>query len=294
MKTNNVCLYLILLVFFSCTEKKKQAEGDSFSTGKSEIWVEDAFKPIIEEQLAVFSASNPQATLKANYGDENSIVNDLLKSGGRTVIISRELSKKEIAVLKGKNFTPEINRIAIDAVALISNKYDMDSIITIADLKKMLTGEKTDKNVVFDNPNSGTLRFLKSFSKAPLDAKNLYALKSNSAVIEYISSHSNAIGVIGFNWLNDTTGKIGQQLKRLRLMGVQDTSGKTYFKPSQTTLALKQYPLRTGIYIINASGRKGLGAGFANFLVGERGQRILLKSELLPEQIPSREINIRN
>jgi phosphate transport system substrate-binding protein len=34
--------------------------------------------------------------------------------------------------------------------------------------------------------------------------------------------------------------------------------------------------------------------GFASFLGGERGQRIILKSGLVPERVPSRKIMIRN
>jgi phosphate transport system substrate-binding protein len=34
--------------------------------------------------------------------------------------------------------------------------------------------------------------------------------------------------------------------------------------------------------------------GFASFLGGERGQRIILKSGLVPERIPTRKIRIRN
>ena len=54
------------------------------------------------------------------------------------------------------------------------------------------------------------------------------------------------------------------------------------------------YPLTRSLYVINCEGGTGLGTGFASFIAGERGQRIVLKSGLLPDSIPSREINIVN
>jgi phosphate transport system substrate-binding protein len=48
------------------------------------------------------------------------------------------------------------------------------------------------------------------------------------------------------------------------------------------------------LYIVNCQGYSGLGMGFGSFLTGERGQRIILKSGLVPEQIPTRKIKIRN
>jgi phosphate transport system substrate-binding protein len=42
------------------------------------------------------------------------------------------------------------------------------------------------------------------------------------------------------------------------------------------------------VYIINAQARKGLGLGFASFLAGDSGQRIVLKDGLLPAQAPTR------
>jgi phosphate transport system substrate-binding protein len=52
--------------------------------------------------------------------------------------------------------------------------------------------------------------------------------------------------------------------------------------------------LARDLYIINAQGFSGLGMGFASFVAGDIGQRIILKSGLLPVRVPGRKINIRN
>jgi len=72
-----------------------------------------------------------------------------------------------------------------------------------------------------------------------------------------------------------------------------DKAPTEYFKPSQETLALKQYPLSRGLYILDSSGKMGLAAGFAAFLKSDKGQRIILKSGLLPDSIPQREMILK-
>ncbi|HEY4196845.1 MAG TPA: phosphate ABC transporter substrate-binding protein, partial [Mucilaginibacter sp.] len=67
-----------------------------------------------------------------------------------------------------------------------------------------------------------------------------------------------------------------------------------YFRPSQTTLYLKQYPLLRYLYVINCTGRDGLGSGFEHFIESDKGQRIILRSGLLPIAIPERNIILHN
>jgi phosphate transport system substrate-binding protein len=48
------------------------------------------------------------------------------------------------------------------------------------------------------------------------------------------------------------------------------------------------------LYVVNCQGYSGLGMGFTSFVGTETGQRIILKSGLLPVRMPSRKIRIRN
>ncbi len=60
------------------------------------------------------------------------------------------------------------------------------------------------------------------------------------------------------------------------------------------TLHEVKYPLARDLFIINCQGYSGLGMGFASFIAGEIGQRIVLKSGLLPVRTPGRKLKIRN
>ncbi len=289
-------LLAVLLVITACGQKKaEEKQRETTVSGKTLIGIDESCKPIVDEMAFVFKSLNEQADLNIAYGAENKIVGMLLNDSVRLAILSRELSADEKKILEGRNLAPQTDRFAVDAITLIVNNASADTLITVSELKKMLNGKaRTDVNIVFDNPNSSLVRYLKAFSGSiDLKGRNIYALKDNKEVIKYVSEHQNSIGITGFSWLNDPDEDYADAVKKVKIVSVKDDSKKTgYFKPSQATLALKQYPLTRDLYIINSTGKMGLGTGFAYFMLGEKGQRIILQSGILPDSIPTREINI--
>ena len=324
MKCNRLLLLFFVLPFLlqSCNRKSKGFIPDAPAqqdTVKARLVVDESFSPIVDEELYVYRALNKNVNIDVVYAPENNAVNLLLDDKVRLAVLSRELSAGELKVFKDKNITPIISRFAIDAVTLIVNKASTDTNFTVSRLKKMLNGDteagknsvtdnsgvgniksadtKTIKNIVFDNPNSGLVRYLRDFAGNPtFKQKNIYSLKSNKEVIKYVSEHPDAIGITGFSWLNDPDKDYADAVNNVKIAGVMDdvtkNADKQYFTPSQNTLALKQYPLTRDLYVIDCTGRRGLGMQFVEFLVGDTGQRIILKSGLLPDEIPGREINI--
>jgi phosphate transport system substrate-binding protein len=80
----------------------------------------------------------------------------------------------------------------------------------------------------------------------------------------------------------------------VNVLSVKGLTGENYYAPSQNNIAEGKYPLARDLYIINGQGYSGLGMGFASFVAGDIGQRIILKSGLLPVRIPGRRINVRH
>jgi phosphate transport system substrate-binding protein len=202
-------------------------------------------------------------------------------------------------LIKRRSLDIEVLRFASDAVTLIVNKTSKDTLTSVSELKKMLNGQgDPGKTIVFDNPNSSLVRYLKELSGTKeFKQKNIYALKSNKEVIKYVSEHPDALGITGYSWLVDPDEDYASYVNNVKIVGVKDEGNKKYpnqyFKPSQETLVLKQYPLSRGLYIVNSSSKKGLATGFATFIAGDVGQRIILRSGLLPDSMPPREINLR-
>lgn len=298
--TGGFLVAAVLVFALSACEQKKKAEvkKETMVSGSVNIAVDESFEPIISEEAYIFTQLNAEAKPNFAYKTENAVLKQLLNDSVRIAILSRTLDSNEIKLLKSRTLPPEIHRFAVDAVALIVNQASADTLITVSELKKMLNGQtKTGTNIVFDNPNSSLIRYLKEFSgNKDFKQKNIYALKTNKDVIKYVSEHPQSIGITGFAWLNDPDEDYAQAVKKVKIVGVKDEAAKDaqYFKPSQTTLVLKQYPLIRGLYVVNSTGKMGVGTGFSYFLISERGQRIILRSGLLPDSIPGRDINIKH
>ncbi|MEJ7779352.1 MAG: substrate-binding domain-containing protein [Daejeonella sp.] len=286
------CIFLLA----SCQPKKSEVQ--SYTSGKEKILVDESLAPIVEDQAYVFESSYSDARLELIMKSENELVNMFLEDSAQVAIMSRLLSSDERKHFENKKIEIRINRFAVDGIALIIHDSARDSTTTVEDLIKVLKGENSSiVSLVFDNANSSTVRYFKELAGVKeLPAKGVYAMKSNLEVIKYVHDNPGAIGVVGVNWMVQPPVDLEKQVSALKILGVKNLAGKpgsdAYYKPDQNDIALELYPLIRSLYIINCEGGAGLGTGFASFIAGERGQRIVLKSGLLPDSIPSREINI--
>ena len=100
------------------------------------------------------------------------------------------------------------------------------------------------------------------------------------------------IGVIGVNWLSQPVPAMQKYVDNVTTLSVKGLKDYNYYIPSQNNIAEGKYPLARDLYIINCQGFSGLGMGFASFVAGDVGQRIVLKSGLLPVRIPTRKFTI--
>jgi len=296
-----VVVFTVFIVFQSCKQKSaKVVQEETTQTGTATFVVDESCQPIVDEEKYVFTQLNSRANITILYRPENDVLRLLLNDTVRLAILTRELNADEIKILKSRNLPPDVHRFAVDAITLIVNKASNDTLTSVGEIKKMLTGKtKTNVNIVFDNANSSLARYLKELvGNNDFKLNNIFALKNNKEVIKYISNHPGAIGITGFSWLNDPDDDYKDAVANVKIVSVKDEGSKTapneYFKPSQTTLALKQYPLTRGLYVINCTGKRGLGTGFAYYMLNEQGQRIILRSGILPDSIPPRDINIKN
>lgn len=299
------------LFLLSCESKNKDGKTDTLTTGVIKIAVDESFQPIIQEQLDVFEMQFPKAGIVPIYTNEVEAINSFLKDSVRVCIVTRPLSLNEENTLKSKKFAPKFYKLAIDGVALIVNNQNPDSLICVNDIRKILTGEvKAWKeiypksklgnfNVVFDNPNSSTIRYaIDSICMGKPLSKNLFAQNNNQEVIDYVSRTPNAIGVIGVNWLGNEKDSSNLSFKKdVRVMSVSRgdvASLESSYKPFQAYLFYEYYPLTRSIYILINDPRSSLPTGLTSFLTSDRGQRIILKSGLVPATQPVRIVNIKN
>ena len=285
-------LIITIITFLSCgSNEVKSVNADTPKEGTINISVDESFKPVIDEQLKVYKASNPKANIIVSYKSEVDCFKDLLKDATRLIIVARGLTQQETDYFYNKlSFKPRYEMIAYDAVAALVNINNADSIFTVNELKKILSGEKKYTAILDGTNATSTVKYLQdSVLKGTKFGANVVAVNGSEAVIEAIKKTTNAIAFVGNSWVsNGYDEEQLQNLKQMKLAALEcvKCEEKDYFaKASQSTLMYGQYPLARPLYFIVKENWTGLGTGFTNFLSMERGQLIFRRSCLAPAKI---------
>lgn len=286
-------LLIVSVVFWACKNNSKTETQDTILTGNISIYIDQSVFPIVEDEVMVFENSY-QAKLNLTPTSEIECINALTTGKTKVLVLPRKLTEQEHKIFSKSKVTPTETPFATDGIALISNQKN-DSLISLTEIKNVLKNNPSKiKGLVFDNANSSTINYLMKLAGVQDFPKDkVFTLKTNEEVVKYVSENQGLIGVVGLNWLTQPSAEIQSLIDKVYPMYLQHTDGKYYY-PSQENLAAKKYALARDLYIINCQGYDGLGTGFASFVAGEIGQRIVLKSGLAPTRIPSRKIVTRN
>jgi phosphate transport system substrate-binding protein len=273
---------------------------------------DESFSPIIEEEREVFEATYPKAKVNPIYTNESDGMEMLLNKKVYLLITARDFKPEELKNLKDRGYAPRTIRLAYDGLALIINKGNTDSCITVKDIARILDGSATkwsdiypgskrgDIALVFDNEKSSAVHYAEDsiLGGKPITSKNVTAAKTSAEVVNYVAKTPNAIGIIGSNWLNDKRDTTNLTFnKNIRLMSVSRLDTATpnnSWKPYQYYIYNNNYPLIRTIYGLLNDPRNGLPWGFAHFIESAKGQMIILKAGLLPVngQITIRSVNV--
>lgn len=287
----------VCLLFVMCNQKEqKSANKESILKGYATVMVDETLLPIMEDQVAVFE-STYAAKINLVSKSESELVLSLFNLKSSIAVLSRNLTEEENKIFAQKKITPKITKFATDAIAFISNKSNNDTLVDLKNVIDFMQGKVSPKikGLVFDNPNSSTVRYMNTLAGIEsIPQKGVYSFKTNEEVIKFVAQNKGMIGVLGLNWLTQPMPEMQEFVDEVNVLSLKGLTGQNYYEPSQNNIAEGKYPLARDLYIINGQGYSGLGMGFASFVAGDIGQRIVLKSGLLPAKVPGRKINIRN
>lgn len=296
MKKYSVVLFIAFIAvtafIISCNNSNNQ---ETILKGKVAILVDESIQPIVEDIQAVFE-SKYDATLTLLPKSEKEAILDLANDKAKVIVLSRRLNAEENKIFQQKKIVPRATVFATDAIAFIKNKATNDTILALSDVIDFMKGKKNAiKGLVFDNPNSSTVRYMDSLAGiSEIPKEGVFSFNTNDEVIRYVEKNPGMIGVVGMNWLSQPKPTSQKIVDNLIVLSVKSIQGNAYVYPSQENIATKQYPLARDLFIINCQGYEGLGMGFSSFISGEIGQRIILKSGLAPIRVPSRKIITRS
>jgi phosphate transport system substrate-binding protein len=216
---------------------------------------------------------------------EVEVVQTLVKDTSSIAVLSRKLNPDELKIFSNRKIIPKTTPIAVDAVTLIINKKSQDTIVDIEDVINFMNGKSTANTVRYMNNLAGI---------SSIPQKGVFSFGTNNEVIKFVNDNDGMIGVVGLNWLTQPRPEMQKFVDGITIMSVKGKNQTDFYAPDQNNIAEGKYALVRDVYIVNCQGFSGLGMGFASFVAGDIGQRIILKSGLLPYKVPPRKLSIRN
>lgn len=297
------------LLLVACLSGCMNTSDDNLPTmGIGRISIDESLQPVFQSEIYTYESSYPQTHFETAYLPEGDVIQSLLKDSMlETAVICRNLTPAEIKYMESKNRTPTIIKIMDDAIAVVVNKNNSNRELTTAQVKRLLLGQDTvwsqvndtssagKITVVFDNNRSANSRYLseKLLNGQPF-SPNCYAVKSNKAVIEYVSEHPGAIGFVAVNWISDKDDSTCRALRdKVSVVALRGSDSTDFVPPWQTYIGDGSYPFHREVWIVKPGVYSSLGTGFVSFVSTERGQLIILKSGLVPARQPERKIELK-
>jgi phosphate transport system substrate-binding protein len=309
MKNATKWLALSLLVtLISCSTNPPL---DTPAKGTISVVADESLQPLVNELTGTYSGIYPDAHFKVSYKPEQEAINALLRDEARIAFTTRALTPDEQAVLNQRKIPGKAERIATDGVALIINKANTDSLLTMSELEwvfqakistwaQLKGGNQSGPiTLVFDNDNSSNLNFvLKTFKITDVKSLRIFTVKSNAEVIAFVRQNPSALGFIGVNWISDGDAPLSARLSaNLRVVGLSPKPNPVgladYYQPFQRSLGLQEYPLRRPVYVLSREAHAGLGGGLLNYIVRDAGGLIIEKLGLWPTKPYNREVYLK-
>jgi phosphate transport system substrate-binding protein len=304
--------YLIMVLtvtVVSCSGGTKKGLDETPTRGNIKITADESFQPLIDTEVFTFTHLYESAKIKPEYKPEYDVINDFMNDSVKVIVTSKKLSDYQIQYLRDTQIIARTSTFAYDALAIVTNKTNKDTLITYNTVKDIFMGKTAnwaDVNpksklggirVIFDNSKSGNIRYFRElFELKDSLPKNFFAVSKNSEVIDFVSRNPDCMGVVSVNWISNMNDSLSASfIKKINVVAVsqQFVNDGYYYRPQPGSMYDKSYPFVREIYLISRETFAGLGSGFINWACGEQGQRIVLKSGLVPATMPIRLVQIK-
>jgi phosphate transport system substrate-binding protein len=310
MKTITAISIAGFMLFASCGNRGTKLPDETPTRGNIKITVDESFQPLLDTEVFTFTSLYTSAKVAPQYKPEFDVINDYMNDSVKVIVTSKKLTDYQVQHLRESQIVARTTTFAYDALALVTNKTNADTLLNYGVVKDIFLGKIKkwneidpksklgDIQIIFDNTKSGNIRYFKDlFEIKDTLPENFFAVKSNPEVIDFVSRNKNALGIVSVNWISDKDDAQSMSfLKKINVLAVSQPylNDGSYYRPYQGSIYDKSYPFVREIYLISRETFAGLGSGFINWACAEQGQRIVLKSGLVPATMPIRLVQIKH
>ncbi len=317
-----------LLSFTSCLKYEKPTH--SSTSGTTTMVCDNSFENIFKQEVDVFEYQYPDAHILVRYATQAEAFDSLFSLNTRSIVAARDITPEEKSALKaryknqrGANVNVRSAKIAVDAVAFIVNPKNNVEKLTVDELSDIVGGETTEWNqlqpsdrgkikVVIDQSGSSMATYLSDslLQGRPL-GPTVFAAGSIQALFEAVERDADAIGVLGVSWITSdmesadlTKEELAQSVlsdnpvqgatltQRVKVLKVYRPGEAKAYKPYQQYIFDGSYPLFRQIYMITTASTSNVAGGFYSFVTGPIGQKIIMKTGILPATVRTIQVEL--
>jgi phosphate transport system substrate-binding protein len=235
--------------------------------------------PIAQATAEAFMDKNPKINVSIRGGGSGVGIASLINGTIHIANASRPMKSKEMTQARSKGINPTPYAVALDAIAVITNKSNPVGELTINQIKDIYTGNIKNWNqvggpslpivVISRDVASGTFEV---FNEKALGGKKVTSsaqlLASNNAIATTVGTTPGGIGYIGLGYLTD-------DVKAVSVGGVS---------PSKKTTVDGSYKLSRKLYMYTNGKAKGGVNNYIAFIQSAEGQKIVEEQGFLALQ----------
>ncbi len=233
--------------------------------------------PIIQKVGEAYMAANPDVNIALSGGGSGNGIKALIDDLADIAMASREIKEEEIEQAQANGIEPYAVAVALDALVPVVHPSNPVSDLTLEQLNDIYTGEITnweelggeDKEIVVisRDTSSGTYETWELFVMGDdrvMPGALLQA--SNGAVVQAVSGNANAIGYIGYGYVDDST-------KPLMVGGLEATPENALER---------SWPLARELWLYTNGTPEGDIASFIDYAMSPEGQAYVKEVGFIP------------
>src|SRR5665811_1851340 len=247
-----------------------QVKGSDTMVNLAQMWAEDYMK------------SNPQVNIAVTGGGSGTGITAMINGTTDIADSSREMKQQEKEQVAAKGIEVVENKVALDGIAVVVNKDNKVSELSVDQLADIFSGRITDWRDVGGDPgqivilsresNSGTHVFFKEhiLNKGQSDSKVEYAssallLPSSQAIVDEALQNPKGIGYVGLGYV---TG----DLKALKVKKDAASAGVT---PTVASVQDGSYPVSRPLYMYTKADAGQAVQDYLAWIQGPEGQKVV-------------------
>jgi len=298
---------LSLITFSACGYTVKKSAS---TTGELTVGVDEGISPVVQEEASEFMRLNNEAKVTLNIKTTKEVIADLNNGTYKSVVVGRDLTKEEADIFAANKIELKKSAFALDGIGVIVNPKNPLTKLNFNELKRIFSGEQKEwKDLDGDNKDVYTGKIKVFIARKNASVHDIFKERvlagaefgandiicsTSSQMMREIKENVDAIGFISMAWITVSNDTLDESVKPLKIASVDPGTGAigNYVGLHQGYIANKTYPLVTEAFIFSTDFSMNLSVGFSSFMSSYDGQRIVLKSGLVPVTQPVKIIQL--